>query len=265
VEGGIPELERLGAHLLAARTHAGLSQSALAARCALTQTQISYFEQGRRKPTLPQFVRLARALDIPVQWLLSGSFHPGDKIPDITVELRHLGIVDLWSRGATVPGAFRRPEEVVTLAVAGQEPNPRIVEAIPAVLAWNPFDPILLRAHGVVSGTALRLAWLADITLASERQKGFPGGCRKQPLEQFLEDIRANNPTTERAVWDTLGKPKASQPTSPIWKRWRVTYDASLDQFENRARHLDTLRHKTPEKQDATATRRALANRSRKR
>ena len=112
---------------------------------------------------------------------------------NIAIELRHLGLVNLWVEDPVVPGAFRRTEEVIARAVSGQEPDPRILEAIPAVLAWNRIDPILLRAYGLTAKPRVtrRLAWLADIALAIDRRGGFPGGCRKEPLARFTRMIPA--------------------------------------------------------------------------
>ena len=242
--------------LATARLEQGLSQADLAARCTLSQAQVSYFEVGQRRPTLDQLLRIARALDVSIQRLIAGSDRPGTEIRDIAIELRHLGLVDLWVADAAVPGAFRRAEEVVTLAVSGHEPDPRIVEAVPAALAWNEIDPALLRAFSRTTRprTARRLAWLADIALAIDRRGGFPGGCRNEPLDRFTRMIRtaASGPD----VWDSLGRPMANPPTSPLWRRWRINYDADLARFEQRARHLDELRRDagTPERTASTGT-----------
>ncbi len=199
------ELERLGSYLLQARWASGLSQTDLAERSSLTQAQISYFELGRRQPSFDQFLRIAKALDVPIQRLLSGADRPGESLADLAVELRRLGIEDLWIKGATVPGAFRRPEEVISLALSGREPDPRIIEAVPAVLAWNEINPTLLRAYGAVTRTTARIAWLADVTLSIDRQGGFPGGCRKGPLERFLKDLESgaetDRPDASGMIW----------------------------------------------------------------
>ena len=50
------ESGQIGSYLTAARLQRGWSQSKLAVRCALSQAQISYFELGRRCPTLDQLV-----------------------------------------------------------------------------------------------------------------------------------------------------------------------------------------------------------------
>jgi transcriptional regulator with XRE-family HTH domain len=242
---GPSELGDLGSHLSRARLERGLSQAELAARCALSQAQISYFELGQRRPTLDQLVRIAKALDYSIEGLIVGANRPGNELRHMALELRSLGIADLWVKDAVVPGAFRRAEELIALAVGGEEPDPRIVEAIPAVLAWNEIDPILLRAHGLATRprTTRRLAWLADIALAIDRRGGFPGGCRKRPLERLTRIVPA--PAAGSDAWDSLGRPMAKRPSSPIWKRWRINYDADLAQFKQRARHLDELRRRS--------------------
>jgi transcriptional regulator with XRE-family HTH domain len=239
-----PELEKLGLYLRGARLERKLSQPELAARCALSQAQISYFEAGRRRPTLAQLFRIARALDVSIQRLIAGSDRPGTALREIAVELRQLGVLDLWVKDVMVPCAFRRAEELIALVVSGEEPDPRLVEAIPAVLAWNEIDPILLRAYGLTGHprTCRRLGWLADVALAIDRQGGFPGGCRKEQLARFTRMISSLSP--DKKVWDNLGRPMSKPPRSPLWKRWRINYDAALDEFLERAKHLDELRNR---------------------
>src|SRR5205823_1362520 len=97
------------------------------------------------------------------------------------------------------------PEEVVALAVAGEEPEVRIVEGMPAVLAWNRWSGTLLRAFAKATGlrTVYRLAWLADVALALDRIGGFPGGCPgKEDLAAFVKGVK--KPPNR---WDSLGKP----------------------------------------------------------
>jgi transcriptional regulator with XRE-family HTH domain len=240
------ELRDLGPHLQAARRERGLSQVGLATHCGLSQAQISYFEVGQRIPTLDQLLRIAHALRCSLERFLGGADRPGRGLRDIAIELRSLGLVDLWVREPLVPGAFRAPEDVIALATTGDEPDPRVVEAIPAILAWNPISPARLKAYARRYGPATprRLAWLADVALAVDRGGGFPGGCRKDQLRRLLGIVRA--PGRSRRAWDGLGHPMASAPTSPIWRRWRISYDAGLDAFARRARDLLELRGQAP-------------------
>jgi transcriptional regulator with XRE-family HTH domain len=255
-------LECLSLYLRVARLQRGLSQSELAARSGLSQTQISYFEGRERLPSLDQLLRIARALDVSVQNLIAGSDRPGTDLRDIAIELRHLGLVDLWVKDALVPGAFRRAEELIAAVVAPEEPDPRILEAVPAILAWNEIDPILLQANGLTTGrrACRRLAWLTDVTLAIDKQGGFPGGCRKEVLARFSRLVAPFD--TDRDVWDSLGHPMAKLPSSPLWKRWRISYDANLDEFRERAKHLDALRKRpSPRRSDTTVNSRRTRRR----
>jgi transcriptional regulator with XRE-family HTH domain len=235
----LPELRNLGPNLLRVRLERGYSQGRLARECGLGQAQISLFEAGRRLPSLDQFVRLARALGVPFQRLTGGSDRPGVELKDLAVELRLLGAVDLWVLDAAVPGAARRPEEVIALAASGRNPDPRVVEALPALLSWNEVEPAVLRAFGRATGSTYRLAWLADVALAIDRRKGIPGGCRREPLERFLKPLR---PPRESARWDDLGRPSNDPPASPVWRRWKVAYGATIDDFARRAADLASLR-----------------------
>jgi transcriptional regulator with XRE-family HTH domain len=235
----LPELRGLGANLSLVRLERGLSQGGLAQECQLSQAQVSLFEAGRRLPSLDQFVRLARALDVPIQRLMSGTDRPGVELKDLAVELRGLGAVDLWVADAAVPGAARRPEDVITSALAGTSPDPRVIEALPALLSWNEIHPSILRAHGIATKTTYRLAWLADVALAIERRAGFPGGCRREPLERFIKIVGL---PPQGAAWDDLGRPAERLPTSPVWRRWKISYGAEIEDFARRARGLASIR-----------------------
>src|SRR5262249_19166826 len=131
----------LGQYLEAARTARALSQQEFAARCGLDQAHISRFERGQRWPTLVQLARLAEVLQVSLQWFCNGSNRPGGEWRDLAVELHQLGIVDLWIDNPRVPGAFRPAEQVLALVLSGEQADPRIVEAIPAVFAWNVWNP----------------------------------------------------------------------------------------------------------------------------
>src|SRR5437763_11781218 len=112
------ERTEISKRLRTARLEKGLTQAALAERCRLQRQQITYFERGTRIPSLDQLLRFAQALDLPLQRFLSGGDRPGGGVRDLAIELRNLGLIDLWVDKPLVPGAFRRPEEIVALAVA---------------------------------------------------------------------------------------------------------------------------------------------------
>ena len=64
--------ERFGENLLRIRQARKLSQENLADSAGIHRTQISLLEGGRRQPLLETLVRLAGALDVPVEVLLEG-------------------------------------------------------------------------------------------------------------------------------------------------------------------------------------------------
>jgi transcriptional regulator with XRE-family HTH domain len=228
-----------GRHLLAARMRCGLTQKGLAVRCGLDQSYLSRLEQGKRSPTPAQLARLAEALSVPLQWFLTGTLQPGREWRDIALELFQLGVVDLIVTGAVIVGAFRPPEQVVALVLGGDAPDPRVLEAVPAILAWNAWNRFLLDAYArSYDPRALRrLAWLADVVLTIDRGQGFPGGCvDRYSLSEFLRSVPA--PETE----DDLGRPPLGARLPPVSKRWGVTYPADLASFRERAERLLELR-----------------------
>jgi transcriptional regulator with XRE-family HTH domain len=233
------ELQSLGNRLLKARVRQGLTQKELALRADVSQPRVSGIEKGQVLPTLPQLIRLARALVVPLQWFLNGSVTPGTELPDFALQLQWLRIVDLVVPESLVPGAFRPTEEVLALAVRGNQPNPRIVEAIPAVLAWNRWSPSRLREYSRprASKPSIRLAWLADVALTIHRTTGFPGGCPQQKkLESFVGPLsKAKLPLTN----DDLGRPGDEQKLPPVSRRWMISYDAPLASFFERAKRLN--------------------------
>lgn len=226
-------------HLLKARNRRGLTQKQLAKRCGLHQSILSRIESGQREATLHEVVQLAEALHVPLEWFLTGEEQPGTALSDIAAELWDLGIVDLMVPQARVPGTYRPKEELLALAVAGERPEPRVIEALPAVLAWNRWRPGVLEAFAwVTHPKALpRLGWLTEITLFLDRTGGFPGGLvGADDLTEFLTKVdRPHEP-------DDLGQPGGTAPDHRAWKYWRITYAVELSAFRERAEQLRSLR-----------------------
>jgi hypothetical protein len=178
-------------------------------------------------------------LCVPLQWFLTGTIQPRRDLRDLAIELFNLGIVDLVVADAAVPGAFRPIEQVVALVLSGNAPDPRVVEAIPAVLAWNAWNRFLLDAYGrsYDARARQRLAWLADVMLTFNKGPGFPGGCVDPfTLAEFVRHV----PPPEAE--DHLGRPSTDGRLPPVFKRWRVTYATDLDSFRQRAERLLELR-----------------------
>ena len=62
---------KLGAHLVALRVHAGLSQEELAQRVGVQQQTIAFWEQSDKPPRSDVLVALAQALAVSVESILS--------------------------------------------------------------------------------------------------------------------------------------------------------------------------------------------------
>jgi transcriptional regulator with XRE-family HTH domain len=229
--------QEFGQRLAAARQGHGFTQSQLARATDFHQSLISDLETGKRLPTFSQAVKLASALKVSLQCFLTLSDYVGSDVPDISIQLAYLGLTDLQVENERVPGAFRPHEDVLALVVAGNAPAPRIVEAMPALLAWNDWDPNLLLAFAKKHDerARARLGWLADIALTIHQGQGFPGGCNVPRLEAY---IRLVSPEAE----DTFGFTRGAESLPPVSLRWKVRYPASLDTFRDRAERLQALR-----------------------
>ncbi|HKI35527.1 MAG TPA: hypothetical protein VKA46_26965 [Gemmataceae bacterium] len=127
--------------------------------------------------------------------------------------------------------------------LSGDQVEPRVVEALPAVLAWNDWNVRLLEGYARTYDRRVRYraAWLADVAQTIHTHHGFPGGCV--------------NPRTLSALWrrakrpsepDSLGYPADQESLPPVSRRWNITYAADLDSFRRRAEHLHSLRTPPP-------------------
>ena len=128
-------------------------------------------------------------------------------------------------------------------------------------LAYTSERGILRYGEGSMINTEMRIGIDLGGTkieaLAIDKQGGFPGGCRKEALARFLRLV--SSPASDQDAWDSLGRPTARLPSSPLWKRWRINYDARLDEFKERAKHLAELRKQpSPARALTTTTRRPL-------
>lgn len=64
--------ERFGANLKRCRRRARLSQEEVAARAGLHRTEVGFLEQGKRKPRIDTLLKVAAAVEAPVDELLAG-------------------------------------------------------------------------------------------------------------------------------------------------------------------------------------------------
>lgn len=228
-----------GHRLEAARKSAGLTQAALARTTDIHRLQIVRMEAGSALPRLDETLRLAESLHVPLEYFTDGRFAPTHDLRGIALELYRLGVRDLVVANPRVPGTFRSKEELLVLAVSGDRPEPRVIEAVPYLLLRRHFltplvtafaDMFDRRAHG-------RLAWLSEIALGLNQLSTMPllpfgsspTGGRSTPAALVgLIEAGRKSPAP-----DSLGHPGTGN-LSPIWRRWNVTYAGRLDDFLRR-------------------------------
>lgn len=63
---------KIGAHIRATRVRRGMKQSELAVRTGLQPSAISQFETGQRDPSPENLRKVAKALDVSTDYLLTG-------------------------------------------------------------------------------------------------------------------------------------------------------------------------------------------------
>ncbi len=107
------DVKDFGNHLLAARLNCRFTQEQLAQASGLHQSILSAIENGKRLPTIPQWLQLAKVLKVSLQWFLTGTNRVGNDLPDISIELQTLGIGDLHVTNERVPGSFFPHDEEI--------------------------------------------------------------------------------------------------------------------------------------------------------
>ena len=233
-------------HLAKLRTRRGWTQRDLSLRCGLHVAVLSRIEGGRREPTVDEALRLAAALDVSLEWLATGQEHPTESLADLAMELRYLGLVDLHVPGERIPGTYRRVEEIFTRAVAEERPEPRVVEAMPALLAWNRWNPALLDAFASATAvhprTRNRLAWLCDITLLLERTGGLPRAIvDPSAVVAFVNKVDRPEQT------DFLGRPpqEATGNRDRVMIYWKIAIYEDVRYFKDRAIVIHNLQQES--------------------
>jgi transcriptional regulator with XRE-family HTH domain len=226
-----PSPEIIGKCLESARKSAGLTQLALANATKINRVQIVRMEAGLTVPRLDEAVRIAEVLKTPLSWFTSTWTFPRPDLRGIAIELHSLGIRDLAVANPEVPGSFRHREEVLALAVSGDQPEPRVIEAIPFLLARHKFRASLVAAFARYHDRRVRgrIAWLSSITLALSRLGSLPF-----PIESEIHLSALIRRGAKSREPDSLGHPGEGR-LPPIWRRWNITYAGTMQDFLRRS------------------------------
>ena len=233
----IPPKSKIGSYLASARHNAALTQAQLAKRLGVTRSMIARIESGLSEPDFALTVRLATALNVPLEWFSTGRLQPAEDLAGLAVELHHYGIRDLRVTGARAPGAIRRLEELLPLILRNPRPSVRVIDALPYVLANNPIISLLPLELTWLGGWPLverRFGWLCEAVEVLHRTAGFPH------LPEAVERcawaaVNIGHPTPDEPL-DSLGVPGENPPL--LWRRWRISYAGTLNDFATRAAEL---------------------------
>ena len=232
--------KEFGNRLESARKSAGLTQAALAQRSSLHRLQIVRMEAGVAVPRLDETLRLAESLKVPLEYLTDGRFTPTHDLRGIAVELYRLGIRDLVVANPRVPGVLRHPEETLVLVVSGDRPKPRLLEAIPFVLARRKFRASLVSTFAKIHDkrAITRLGWLSEITLALSNLATMPIAMYSEPSLNRIIHVGRTAKKAGMTAPDSLGHPGVGN-LGPIWKRWNITYGGTIQDFLHRTIEVD--------------------------
>ena len=96
----------MGQRIAALRRQAGLTQTELARRIYVSPSAIGMYEKGKREPSVEILSAIARELDVPLDYLISGK---GNPIPDITAVMAD--VMERSSDEALPAGEF--PQEQI--------------------------------------------------------------------------------------------------------------------------------------------------------
>jgi transcriptional regulator with XRE-family HTH domain len=183
-----------GETLRAAREKAGWTQANLAKKLGVTQAYLSLMESGRRRVPLRLAHRLARLLDLPPTVLPVMTAQVSRNRPTndwFVAQLARLNYPGFAYRRQ--PGNVRHPAEVLLAALACDELEPRLVEALPwLLLHYEGFDLERLVADAKAQDLQNRLGF--TVALARQVAEGKPALQGRLPelcqLEVVLEPSR---------------------------------------------------------------------------
>ena len=143
-----------------------------------------------------------------------------------------------------------RPFEELIAEVAAVSVNHRLLDALPALLLRNRFEPAELVSNAESRGSLKRLGWLADV--AAKVSERLPPTYSQPDARRKLEAVRTaaerQLEVTKKGEIDYLGqvtsassragKERVWHASPPLTRRWKIACDITLEQFVERARAL---------------------------
>ncbi|MGH9318784.1 MAG: helix-turn-helix domain-containing protein [Vicinamibacteria bacterium] len=246
----IRKWQPIGKWLRTARQTAGLSLAALSSRTGVSVSSLVRFESDRSVPSFADVCVIAQHLGWPLLYFAAGAERRGDDIRAVVAQLRFWGLRDVHAAETLLLGEVRPFEELLAGVTAGKV-NLRILEALPALLLKNRFEPAELISKGESRGTLSRLGWIADIaSYVSERlppSHSQPDSKRRlDAIKKAAEDRLLSATELDRIDYLGVLSPSSSpesrerlwKSSPPLTRRWKIACDIKLDAFVERARSL---------------------------
>lgn len=234
----------LGRRFRRARRDSGLTLQQAAEKTGIAASSLSRFESDQSQPSFDDVCLMAREYGWPLAYFATGRLRTGADARALAAHLFHWGLRDIPDPEKTILGEVRAFEDVASESV--REESRELLEAVPALLLRNDFDPDDLLASARRFSTVRRVGWLSEVAEQISRELEL----------RFLHPDAARNVRTswvdawaEIASESTEETPEAERPPDddlpPLNRRWGVSSDLKLEDFLKRARAI--LREAEPD------------------
>ena len=221
-------------HLQHARRQRGWSQQQAARRLGVSQPYLSLLERGRRPVTLALARSAARVFALPpTALLLPDSFRtevlPSDR--ELAQDLANLGYPGFAYLRSRRPK--KNPAEVVLVALAKDDLEPRVTEGLPWLLsAYSDWNTDWLVRQARLHNLQNRLGFVVSLARRGA-QKSARYGHRVASLLQLEQDLQQSRLAREDTLcWASLPEPR---------RRWLA------DNRPHEATYWNLLTNWTPE------------------
>ena len=235
--------EPIGRWLKSARDDLGLTLAELANLTGVSVPSLSRFESGRAEPGFGDICVIAQHLNWPLLYFATGRERRGDDSGALATELHFWGLRDIRLAKRVLLGEVRAFEESFTDAVS-RVVDDRVLEALPALLLRNRFEPQELLVQADAYGSIRRVGWLAEVAdqIAGEL-----------PLEFVQPDARRRIRSISAAAWeepaldepDFIGSLVSQRSRDHVWgnspplaRRWKIACNITREQFAVRAKSV---------------------------
>ena len=231
----------LGKRFRQARQDRGLTLQEAADRTGIAASSLSRFESDQSQPSFDDVGIIAREYGWPLVYFATGRLRTGADIRALAAHLFHWGLRDVTDSERPILGEVRAFEDVVPESVREGAPT-TLIEAVPALLLRNDFDPDDLLASARRFATVRRVGWLNEVAEQISR---------KLELRWIHPDAARTVRTTWIAAWAEIASDGSDEDAPetdrddtvkddipPVTRRWGIRSGLSLDDFLNRGRAI---------------------------